>query len=220
MEVNNSANTGISIQVSLSGYSFNGEWLGGEKVFSTPEFQKRYPSVEISLLTPKFTLVPDRFFTPEKEREILGKVCRLGDEDVVESVPVPWYSAQLVFSPTIGESLSAVIARTVLPESGQPARVLPEMYYLLRELGKIGEYNKIAASWRDGFLHLAIATGDNLRLSNVFRAPDFTTAQYFIFLSLHQLQLNPQLSTVCFRTPLEKQDVLSLYRYVKGVVQL
>ena len=63
---------------------------------------------------------------------------------------------------------------------------------------------------------------DNVTMvrDNVFEAPDFTTAQYFLFLSMRRLQLNPEVSTVCFRTPLDPEAEMSLYRYFKGVVQL
>jgi hypothetical protein len=57
-------------------------------------------------------------------------------------------------------------------------------------------------------------------LANVFRAPDFTTAEYFLFLSLKKLQLNPEVSSIYFRTPLSEEEELSLYRYFKSVEQL
>ena len=196
------------------------EWLGAETLFTTPEFQRRYEKVSVSLLTPKFCLVPEVFFDPSQARTALEEVCTLGEADFVETVPVPSQASVLVFSNSIGESLSKVVAQTVLPVSGEPVRVLPEMYYLLRQLETLSEYNKIVASWADGYLHLVIAQGKSLRLANVFQAPDFTTAQYFLFLGLKQLQLNPEVSTVCFRTPLTSEARMSLYRYFKGVVQL
>ena len=230
MDQAHTAYTGISIQVSLSGYSFKvyaGEelvqrsgWLGMERLFTTAEFQRRYNRVEVSLLTPKVALVPESFYNPGMARTALEEVVSLQEGDYVESVPVPSHAAVLLFSNTIGESLSRVIAQTVLPASGAPVSVLPEMYYLLQQLETLPEYNKIAASWRDGWLHLVIAQGRSLRLANVFQAPDFTTAQYFLFLSLKRLQLNPEVSTVCFRTPLDEEAEMSLYRYFKGVVQL
>ena len=222
--------TGISIQVSLSGYSFKlyggGEavqvspWQGAERVFTTPEFQRRYSRVDISLLTPKVTLVPDSFLEPAQARAALADVVRLRDNDLVETVAVPSLGATLVFSNSLDESLSKVMAQTVLPTSGVPVRVLPEMYYLLQELDGIAEYNKIVAAWHAGYLHLVIAQGRTLCLTNVFEAPDFTTAEYFLFLALKRLQLNPEVSTVHFRTPLDAEDEMSLYRYFKAVVQL
>ena len=229
MESPSTSFTGISIQVSLSGYSFKvqteegirmSDWLGAENLFTTPEFQRRYEKVAVSLLTPKLCLVPEVFFDPSRARAALEEVCSLGEADFVETVPVPSQASVLVFSNSIGESLSKVIAQTVLPVSGEPVRVLPEMYYLLRQLDTLTEYNKIVAAWADGYLHLVIAQGKSLRLANVFQAPDFTTAQYFLFLGLKQLQLNPEVSTVCFRTPLTSEARMSLYRYFKGVVQL
>jgi hypothetical protein len=222
--------TGISIQVSLSGYSFKvrtGDqegpryaWIGAERLFTTPEFQRRYQQVEVSLLTPKVALVPESFYNPGSARTALEEVAALEEGDFVESVNLPSLASVLVFSNTLGESLSRVVAQTVLPSSGMPVRVLPEMYYLLRQLQTLPEYNKIVASWRDGWLHLVVAQGKSLLLANVFEAPDFTTAQYFLFLSMRRLQLNPEVSTVCFRTPLDPEAEMSLYRYFKGVVQL
>ena len=229
MSAAHTAYTGISIQVSLSGYSFKvytqeeasaSGWMGAERVFTTPEFQRSYPQVDISLLTPKVALVPEAFFTAESAREQLALVANLAPEDKVEWVKLPSLAAVLVYSNTIGESLSKVLAQTVLPDSGKPVSVLPEMYYLLCQLESVPDYNKIVASWRDGWLHLVVGQGKSLSLANVFAAPDFTTAEYFLFLVMKQLQLNPEVSTVCFRTPLDPEAELSLYRYFKSVVQL
>ena len=49
---------------------------------------------------------------------------------------------------------------------------------------------------------------------------DFTTAEYFIFLSLKRLQLNPEVSTISWRTPITAEEEMSLYRYFKAVEQL
>ena len=221
MDAASNAYKEISIQVSLSGYSFNRSgWIGAEKIFTTEEFQHRYSSVDISLLTPKVALVPEPFFNPARAREALEEVVALAPADVVEYVPVPALASVLVYSNSIGESLSRVMANTVLTTSGEPARVLPEMYYLLKELDGITEYNKIVASWADGWLHLVIAQGKSLSLANTFQAPDFTTAEYFIFLAMRRLQLNPEVSTVCFRTPLTPEAEMSLYRYFKSVSRL
>ena len=72
----------------------------------------------------------------------------------------------------------------------------------------------------DGRLDLAVAQGKSLLLANSFPAPDFTTAEYYLFLSLNTLQLNPEISTVCWLSPLSEEDKMSLYRYFKSVVQL
>ena len=219
----------ISIQVSLSGYSFTVEdggrsyasgWLGAERIFTTPEFQRRYDSVEISLLTPKCALVPESFHSEETAREALGEVVRLRETEPVQSVPVPSLAAVLLYSNAIYESLSRVISQSVLTTGGESAPVLPEMYWLLESLPRCREYNKILASWRDGYLYLVIGQGKSLLLANVFPAVDFTTAEYFIFLSLKRLQLNPEVSTLSWRTPISAEEEMSLYRYFKAVEQL
>ena len=216
----------ISIQVSLSGYSFkieneegvrSSEWLGADRVFTTPEFQVRYEEVSISLFTPKCALVPEQFFLPGKERESLAEVVGLKDGDAVDSVPVKAFGAVLLYSNSIGESLSPLISRAVLKVDGQSSPVLPELYWLLESVPLCTEYNRILASYRDGYLHLVISQGKSLLLANVYKAMDFTTAEYFIFLAIKTLQLNPEVSTIRWRTPLTDAEEMSLYRYFASV---
>lgn len=192
-------------------------WLEPGSIFTTPELQRRYDEVEISLFTPKCTLVPEAFFDPASVRDTLAAVVPLRSTDAVSSVPVPEAGAVLLYSNSMDESLSRVISQTVLTTAGESVPVYPELYYILKELPLCPEYNKILSSYRDGTLHLAVAQGRTLQLANVYRAVDFTTAEYFIFLALKTLQVNPEISTICWRTPLEPSEEMSLYRYFKAV---
>lgn len=146
--------------------------------------------------TPKVALVPSAFFDPASAREALSRTVKLDKDDKVEYISLPEYSAELVYS------LSSD---------------LPELYYLLKKLPEIKEYNKIAASYSDGVLSLAIAQGENLLLANTFQAADFTTAEYFLFMAVRKLQLNPEVSTIHFISPLSGEEEMSLYRYFKTV---
>jgi len=153
-------------------------------------------------------------------RQMLGDVVRLGENDAVEFVRMPERASVLVFSNNVGETLSRMISQTVFTTDGYQARILPEMYYILEALDKCSDYNKIVASYADGYLHLAVAQGKSLQIANTFRAVDFTTAEYFIFNTLKKLQLNPEISTICFRTPVSDEEEMSLYRYFKSVEQI
>ena len=195
-------------------------WLSADKIFSTPDFQVKYDSVEISLFTPKCSLVPSAFFSKEKSRELLSQVADLSPEDNVSFIEVPQFGAVMIYSDSTGESLSRAIAGTVLRKDGRKASVYPELFNLLGELSASMEYNKILASYRDGWLYLVIAQGNNLKLCNSYCAADFTTAEYFLFLAIKKLQLNPEVSTVCFNTPLTADEEMSLYRYFNSVQQL
>ena len=219
----------ISIQVGLSGYSFKIEadgqvrtsgWTSSERIFTTPELQKRYDDVDVAVFTPKCALVPEHFHCPESSRALLSEVVDVNEGDPVDYVPVPQHAAVLVFSNAIGETLSKVISETVLKTDGTKSRPLPELYYMLECLPMLQDYNRILASYMDGHLYLVIAQGRSLLLCNTYKAPDFTTAQYFIFLAMKKLQLNPEMSTICFRTPLEPEQEMSLYRYFRNVEQL
>jgi hypothetical protein len=147
--------------------------------------------------------VPSHFFNATSAREILGEVVALKEEDTVKWAEVPQYDAVLLYA-VDNESVTA----------------LPELYYVLRDLPSCNDYNKIVASYREGRLFLGIAQGGSLLLANSFEAPDFTTAEYYIFLALRQLQLNPEISTICMRSLLGPEEEMSLYRYFKSVEQL
>lgn len=220
---------GISIQVCLNGYSFKiadggsvreSGWLGADTVFTAPELQRRYGRVEISLFTPKVALVPSVFFDGADARKSLEDTVILDKDDEVRHIALPEYAAELVYSLSIGEMLSRTVSQAVLDTGGDAAEVLPEMYYVLKDLQKVDEYNRIVASYASGYLHLGISQGRNLLLANVFRAADFTTAEYFLFLAVRKLQLNPEVSSVFFRTPLSEEEEMSLYRYFKSVERL
>ena len=150
--------------------------------------------------TLKVALVPSAFFDPDSLREILSRTVRLDRDDQVEYISLPEFSAELVYSLSDED--------------------YPEMYYLLKKLSEIPEYNKILASYGDGVLTLVISQGDNLLLANTFQAADFTTAEYFLFMAVKKLQLNPEVSTVSFMTPLSGEEEMSLYRYFKAVESL
>ena len=147
----------------------------------------------------KAALVPSAFFDPASAREVLSRTVRLDPDDKVEYISLPEFSAELVYS---------------------LSHDLPELYYLLKRLPEINEYNKIAASYGDGVLSLVICQGNNLLLANTFQAADFTTAEYFIFMAVKKLQLNPEQSTIRFMTPLSGDEEMSLYHYFKAVESL
>ena len=122
----------ISIQVGLSGYSFkietddtvrSSEWLSADRIFTSSEFQRRYDQVDVSVFTPKCSLVPRQFHHPGESRQLLSGVSPVTESDYVEYVDVPQFASVLVFSNSIGESLSRVISDMVLKTDGDKARL-------------------------------------------------------------------------------------------------
>lgn len=212
----------ISVQVTRDGFSFNNgcarsEWLSADRLFSCRELQQRYDDVTVSVFTPKFTLVPTGFFRPENARALLGEAVTISDEDVVGYASVPQIGAVAIFSTSVPGSLSRVIHETVRRTDGSKGNLVPEQYCLLQSLEDIKDYNKVVASFADGHLYLVVAQGRTLLLCNSFEASDLTTAEYFIFMVLGKFQMNPEMTTIYFRTPLEPSDEAALYNYFQGV---
>ena len=150
-----------------------------------------------------FTLVPSAFFDPASEREALAEVARLEEGTEVKHIEIPEYDAVLICTADEDSGVSG-----------------SEMVRVLRRLGDCPEYNRILCSIRDGRLYLAVAQGKTLMLANAFDIQDFTTAEYYIFLSVKSLQINPEMSTICWMSDLDADEEMSLYRYFKTVVGL
>ncbi|MBR1576349.1 MAG: DUF3822 family protein [Bacteroidales bacterium] len=101
-------------------------------------------------------------------------------------------------------------------EDGKP----PVLYDLIAGLEGCREYNKILFHFEAGCLDLAIAQGERLLLANSFPAEDFTSAEYYLFLAVKSLQINPEVSTVTVTSELSADEEMSLYRYFKSVERL
>lgn len=147
------------------------------------------------------TLVPSHFFNPDAARETLAEVAELNETDKVFTKAMPQYDAVLIYSISGTESEDSV----------------PEMFSVISALSSCSEYNKIVASLNGGVLNLAIAQGGTILLANEYSATDFTTALYFIFLAMKSLQLNPEVSTISWKSELDAEDEVTLYRYFKAV---
>jgi hypothetical protein len=148
----------------------------------------------------KCTLVPSRCFEEGDARCILGELYTLAESETVSFLEIPRYDAVFLYSTPDGQA--------------------PVLYDLVTGLDACPEYNKILLHYGDGILNLAIAQGGRLLLANSYPAPDFTTAEYYLFLAVKSLQINPEVSTVTVKSPLSPEEELSLYRYFKSVEQV
>ncbi len=150
-----------------------------------------------------FTLVPSAFFRPASARQALEDVASIREDAEVRYVEIPEYEAVLIYDTDEDSSVS-----------GQ------EMQGILSRLGSCPEYNKILCSIRDSRLYLAIAQGKTLLLANSYDVQNFTTAEYYVFLAVKSLQINPEMSTICWTCELNADEEMSLYRYFKAVVRI
>lgn len=143
----------------------------------------------------KFTLVPSELFSEETARETLSEVVLLEEGDQLSFIEVPFCQAVLVYA-------------------GQKR---PVVYDMLMSLCKIRHHNKLIASLSNGVLSLVVAQGDRLQFCNCFKAADFTTALYYIFMVLKKQQINPEISTLYFMScDVSQEHLTSLFRYFKS----
>lgn len=144
------------------------------------------------------TLVPSSFYDKDCAREYLAQVVDIDPRAEVSSVFLPQFDAWFIYE-----------------GSDEPA-----LLGVLQHLLDIKEYNKILCDWDGRILSLAIGQGKTLLLSNTFPVQDFVTLVYYVMLSLKSLQLNPEVSSICFMREISVEDRVLLYHYFKEVVVL
>lgn len=150
-----------------------------------------------------FTLVPSNFFDPARELEALKEAGEVMEGCGTGHMDIPQYDAVLVYT----KDEDGVASFTTVAE-------------MLQRLPACPEYNKILCRRYAGRIYLAIAQGKQLLLVNAFDAADFTTTEYFIFLAVKSLQINPEVSTISWSGELSGTEEMSLYRYFKSVARV
>ena len=144
------------------------------------------------------TLVPAPFYDKACAREYLAQVVDMAEDEAVHCVHLNAFDSYFLYA---GEEKPALLE-------------------CLQVLLQIKEYNKILCHWDGSVLSLCIAQGKSLQIANTYQASDFVGVMYFVILAMKSLQLNPEVSTIYFRSPLSSQRQVMLYHYFMEVKSL
>ena len=150
----------------------------------------------------KYTIVPASFFKKESLYQILSEAVQLSEQDKISYKELPQYKAVLVYAYKGDKNIA------------------PEIAGLVEATRLIKDHNKVAATYHDGFVNIAIATDKKLLLANSYPATEAVTAEYFIFAALKQFQMNPQVTTIYIGEPVCGEMTDDFIRYFKGVETL
>lgn len=152
----------------------------------------------MGFFTTKCAAVPAEFYTPGSEREMLGEVVALSEEDKVAVAAFEEENIVLIYA-----------AKDISDR--------PEQCRLLEAARTVSSHTGILASFGEGILTLVVKEGKELRFCNAFTAKDMVTALYYMFLALGGMQINVAASTLHFCSPLSKEDMITALTYFKKV---
>ncbi|MBR6465854.1 MAG: DUF3822 family protein [Bacteroidales bacterium] len=155
-----------------------------------------------------FTLVPEGF-SDRKNRETIFCTLFPTEKDAeVLSVPVPQYSAVLIYS---WEGRN----RSITPEPG----VLPTVFKHLKDLSALKDHNKLIVDFDIDRKQTCIllAEGEKLIAANSYHTVDFPTAVYYMLELLSKSQINPQQTTVNLIGKADDSQLKMLKSYVKDI---
>lgn len=149
----------------------------------------------------RFTLVPSDFFSPEDSHKILSEVVPLQDTDIVKYMELPDYKAVLIY----------------VPNSTDKRASEPPIAELLRFTPSISGHNRLAVTLEEGYIYIVLAEGDKLLLANAYPATDIVTAEYFIFATLQEFQINPRMTTIYFLGEVPSGLTEEMFRHFHSV---
>ncbi|HPH53768.1 MAG: DUF3822 family protein [Bacteroidales bacterium] len=148
-----------------------------------------------------FTLVPSEFFSTEDSHKILSEVVPLQDTDIVRHIELPKYKAVLVY----------------VKKSDDESATEPPIVDLLHFAPTISGHNRLAVSLDNNYIYIVLAEGEKLLLANAYPAADVVTAEYFIFASLREFQINPRMTTIHFRGEVPSGLTEEMFRHFRAV---
>ena len=161
--------------------------------------------MEKFILTDTFTLIPKELYSREVGTAALKEQFSL--------------DGGYIFNEYTFEQANAVVCYAYDEKyynSCAPGElVYPFIVKLLDETRKIESYNKVIFHYSKskGISHTVICMGDELKLANSFKADSFESALYFLFLAIHQLQMNPKqcIVRVCSEITQEQEETISAF---------
>lgn len=142
-----------------------------------------------------YTIVPSSFFSKDNARKILAELVPIQKEDKVNYQELPEHGAVLVYC---GDTV-------------------PPIATLIGRLRSVKEYNRVLFLFDGEAIHLAVGEGERLLFANSFPANDFVTAEYFLFASLKEFQINPDVTTLYYEGELSYECREELFKYFSGV---
>lgn len=154
-----------------------------------------------------FTLIPVELYTPEFGKEALCNQFNLSDGYTFNGHRLNGTKAVLAY---------ALKQEEVTAQGPQPE---PFAIRLIEECGNINEYNRVVFHYSacKNLSHTVIATGEELKMANSFKADSFESALYFLFLSIQQLQMNPRQCTVRVCSEITPEQEQTIARFFGGV---
>ncbi|MFA6335086.1 MAG: DUF3822 family protein [Bacteroidales bacterium] len=177
---------------------------------SFPLLSSKFRAVNIIYDTCKYTLIPKQLYKPEEALHHLSKLYKLDELDEIDIAEVTNEQIVILFA-TNSTFLNFI-------KEAQPEfKIFPSIYPMISQISNFKDYNKICIHYQKGQVHIVASEGPRLVFCNSFPAMQFNTALYFLFLTLKQVQFNPELTTVFVSGNLKDFEITDISKYFSKV---
>lgn len=194
----------LSIQVSLSGFSFSvihpnekrllawqhtpvtissekfisrrfAEWLKTENLL-----QQTYKETRIIVVSEKFTLVPETFYNEQYKREIIHPVLEIDATEIIGENRIETFETRLLFA--IPAQLETIIEHSILQH---PIKLLIETR------PEINAENGLILWFNSGGCYFVLYNKKQILLANHFKITHENDVIYYVLTALKQLNIAP-----------------------------
>ena len=172
-----------------------------------------YSIAHCSFCSPVFTLIPDAVFIPEKAAQFLQSIHQINDLDEVYFYTLPEIHAVCIYA--IPNALTTPILKAV-----KKTRFYSLSIPLISIIRSLPGHTRALFYYHNNCLYLGLVKEQQLLLCNAYEATQANTALYFLFLALHQWQLNPESTLLYAAGQCSKSLIQLLARYFPKLVSL
>ena len=174
-----------------------------------------YKKINVALVSPKSTLVPDALFAPEKSISLLSFNHKLEEDEIVLADNLMNLSSKNVFA--IPRSVQQVF--TELYANATFEHYSSALIETLLVLNKNSTEKKVIVNVHALAFEVVVIKGKELLLYNTFTYKSPEDFIYYVLFVCEQLQLNPETLVLEVVGEIEKDSALYqvLYKYIRNV---
>jgi len=177
---------------------------------SQPIFRKTYGVVDIIYDTPKYVLIPRQLYKKGEELQLLTKLHTLEDLEEIDLVDFPDKDIVIIFA--VNSTFLNYI-KEVQPNF----RIFPAIYPVLVHALDFSDINKIFFKYNRGEASTIAYEDKRLVFCNNFKAIHFNTALYYLFLTLKQIQFNPEQTTIFVSGSIPESELMNMTKYFSKI---
>jgi len=175
-----------------------------------PIFRRKFKTVDLIYFTEKYSLIPTKLYQKGAELEELSKLHNMDELEEVNTIDILRNEMVMIYA--VSSTLLNLIQKY-----HPNLTTYPTPYIYLNILPDLDGYNKLFFQYIGNIVTVVAAENERIVFCNSFSASNFSSALYFVLLTLKQAQFNPELTTIYINGNIKDYEIFDITRYFSKV---